>query len=70
MGAGVSARAGGGRVLQELEGFLGVRLSARVCLAEGEGGVGGVDGRWAVDGELGMIDRLAYAAVGAGELVG
>ena len=70
MGAGVSARVGAGRVLQELEGFLGVRSSVLVCLVEGEGGVGGVDGRWAVEGELGKIVHLAYAAVGAGWLVG
>jgi hypothetical protein len=52
-GEGVSVRAGGERVLRESEGFLGVRLSGLVCLAEGEGGVGGVNGGWAGGGESG-----------------
>jgi hypothetical protein len=65
-GAGVSARAGGGRVLRELEGLLGVRLSVLGGLAAGEGNVGGVDGRWAVGGELGTLVHLVYAAVGVG----
>lgn len=63
-GVGGSAKAGGGRVLQELEGFLGVRLSAPVCLAEGGGDAGGADERWAGGGELGMLVHLAYAVVG------
>ena len=61
---GGSAKEGGGRVLQELEGFLGVKLSAPVCLSEGEGGAGGVDERWAGGGELGMLVHLAHGVVG------